>query len=214
LSDEELRDETKTFIVAGHETTSTWCHWALYALAKYPDVQQKLFNDVEKHSSPDMSTPLTLQQVEQMTYLTAFLWEVLRMYPPVPIFHRFTSQWEKFGEYDIPPKTRIVIPVYLLHHHPDHWTSPDAFLPERWLDAEENDKRHRFCFLPFSAGGRSCVGQRFAEIEAKMIVANIVREFSIQLAPCMRDKEITLSTFITLRAKPTIQICVKPRNRK
>lgn len=212
LSDEELRDETKTFILAGHETTSTWCHWALYALAKYPEVQQKLFDDVAKHSPSDISSPITLQQVEQMTYLTAFLSEVLRMYPPIPIFHRFTSQWEKFGEYDIPPKTRIVIPVYLLHHHPDHWTNPDAFLPERWLDAEENDKRNRFSFLPFSAGGRSCIGQRFAEIEARMIVTNIVREFAIQLAPCMRDKEINLTAFTILRAKPTIQICVKPRN--
>lgn len=210
LSDLELRDETKTFIVAGHETTSTWCYWAMYALAKFPDVQQKLYEDILKHA-PDTASPITLEKADEMEYLSAFLSEILRLYSPVGLFFRFTTQEETWKGYTIPTNTRLFIPLHLLHRHPDHWSSPEDFRPERWFNKEECAARHRFCFLPFSAGGRNCVGQRFAEIEAKLIVANIARAFTLQLAPCMRDKEITFTNFVTMKSKPSVMIRVQQR---
>jgi cytochrome P450 len=211
LSDVELRDETKTFIVAGHETTSTWCYWAMYALAKFPDVQEKLYEEIAKHASADTTFPVTLEQVDTMPYLSAFLSEVLRLYSPVGMIIRFTSQPEHWKGYTIPAKTRLVIPIHLLHRHPDYWSRPDDFWPERWLNDKEAAARHRFCFLPFSAGGRNCVGQRFAEYEAKLIVANICRAFTIQLAPSMRDEEISFTNFVSMKSNPRIQIRVKER---
>jgi cytochrome P450 family 4 len=209
LSDRELRDEAKTFIMAGHETTSTWCYWALYALAKYPDAQQKVYEEIIKHAK-DTSTPITLEQLDEMPYLTAFMTEILRLYTPVGLIVRFTSRQETFKGYTIPPKTRLVIPIHLLHRHPDHWTNPEEFRPERWLD-QESKNLHRFCFIPFSAGGRNCVGQRFAEFEAKLIIANVARAFSIQLAPEMVDSELTFTNFIAMKSKPPVKIVVKAR---
>jgi cytochrome P450 len=211
LNDSELRDEIKTFLVAGHETTSTWCYWALYALAKYPDVQEKVYNDIIKHA-PDSSGQIDLESVEKMTYFSAFLSEVLRLYAPVGFVIRHTTQQEEFCKgFTIPAHTRLVIPFHLLHRHPDHWSNPLLFTPERWLDNEETDARHKFCFLPFSAGGRNCIGQRFAQIEANLILANIIRAFSIQLAPSLRDKEINFTSFGTMKGKPAVKICVKAR---
>jgi cytochrome P450 len=210
LNDLELRDEVKTFLVAGHETTSTWCYWALYALAKYPDVQQRVYNDIAKHASHS-SAQIDLESVEKMTYFSAFLSEVLRLYPPVGFVIRNTTQQEEWKGFTIPSDTRIVIPFHLLHRHPDHWSNPLDFTPERWLNNEETDSRHKFCYLPFSAGGRNCIGQRFAQIEANLILANIIRAFSIQLAPSLRGKDINFTAFGTMKGKPAVKICVKAR---
>jgi cytochrome P450 len=210
LNDLELRDEIKTFLVAGHETTSTWCYWAIYALAKFPDVQQRVYDDIVKHA-PDSSAQINLESVEEMTYFSAFLNEVLRLYPPVGYVIRSTSQQEEWKGFTIPAKTRVLIPFHLLHRHPDHWSNPLEFRPERWLNKEENDARHRFCYLPFSAGTRNCIGQRFAQIEAKLILANIVRVFSIKLAPSLRGEEISFTSFVTMKSKPAVKICVKAR---
>jgi cytochrome P450 len=212
LSNIELRDETKTFIVAGHETTSTWCYWAMYALAKYPEVQQKLYSDIRQHSSSSsVQTPLSVDEVDSMEYLSAFLNEVLRLYSPVGLIFRFTTQEESWRGYVIPRKTRVILPIHLLHRHPDYWSNPDDFIPERWLNKEECNARHKFCFIPFSAGGRNCVGQRFAEMEARLIVANICQNFQIHLAPCMQDKEITFTNFISMKSKPLVAIQVQKR---
>ena len=210
LSNNELRDETKTFIVAGHETTSTWCYWSMYALAKYPEVQQKVYNDILTHST-GVDSPLTIDQVESMEYFSAFLNEVLRLYSPVGLIFRFTTCEEHWHGYTIPVRTRIILPIHLLNRHPDHWSNPDDFLPERWFNKEECNARHKFCFIPFSAGGRNCIGQRFAEMEARLIVANICQRFHIHLAPCLEDKEITFTNFISMKSKPPVVIQVRPR---
>ena len=182
----------------------------MYALAKFPDVQQKLYEDILKQA-PDAALPITLAKVDSMEYLSAFLSEILRLYSPVGLIFRYTSQEEILKGYTIPSKTRLVLPIHLLHRHPDYWSSPDDFCPERWLNEDVCAARHRFCFLPFSAGGRNCVGRRFAEVEAKLIVAKIARAFTIRLAPCMREKEVTFTNFVTMKSKPQIKICVQQR---
>ena len=189
---------------------STWCYWAFYALAVHPNIQDKLYNDIMKHASGDT---VVLEQAEKMQYLWAFMNEVLRLYSPVAVITRFSSQQETWKGYTIPPDTHIRIPIHLIHRHPDHWTDPDDFLPERWLDEEANNKRHKFAFIPFSAGGRNCIGQRFAEMEAKLIVANIARSFLITLADSMKDKEIFFTNFIALKSNPPIEICVTSRQK-
>lgn len=210
LSNVELRDEVKTFIIAGHETTSTWCYWALYALAKYPDVQQKLYDNIVQHSSKS-SNHMSIDEIDNMDYLGVFMNEVLRLYSPVGLIFRFTTREEVWHGYKIPINTRVVLPIHLLNRHPDHFSKPDEFIPERWFDKEECTNRHKFCFIPFSAGGRNCVGQRFAEMEAKLIIAKICHAFTVRLANCMEGKEITFNNFISMKSKPRIQIQVQQR---
>ena len=210
LSNIELRDEVKTFIIAGHETTSTWCYWALYAMAKYPDAQQKLYNDIVQHTS-NTSNNISIDEIDNMEYLGVFMNEVLRLYSPVGLIFRFTTREEVWHRYTIPINTRVILPIHLLNRHPDHFSKPEEFLPERWLDKKECTTRHKFCFIPFSAGGRNCVGQRFAEMEAKLIIAKICRAFTVRLATCMEGKDITFSNFISMKSKPRIQIHVQPR---
>jgi cytochrome P450 len=218
LDDLELRDEVKTFIFAGHETTSTWCYNAIFALTQYPDIQERVFQDVLKHAPSDPTKDLDLETVEQMEYFNAFLQEVLRMFPPIGMFTRTTNvDGETFGTpYTIRKGTRVIIPVYVLHRHPSYWKNPDTFQPERWIFDNEKARdafmaEIRFAFLPFSAGGRNCIGQKFATHEAKLIMAELIRTFSIQVAPSQRDVKFTMSNVIAMRTKPRLKIVVKAR---
>lgn len=215
LTDRELKDEVKTFLLAGHETTSTWCYWALYAMAKHPDVQEKVFQDItEKLKDPKAKT-VSLEEVESMEYLSAFLDEVLRMYPPVGMITRITCYDETVAGYEVPRGTRLVIPIHLLHQNPKYWTDPEAFKPERWMKVDYKgssgmDSRG-FSFLPFGAGGHNCIGYKFATLEAKLIVSHIVRTLRVEIAPSQRDTEHTLNNFITLKAKPGLKVVFKAR---
>ncbi|KAI2500381.1 cytochrome p450 [Fragilaria crotonensis] len=208
LSHAELIDETKTFLVAGHETTATWCYWAFYALSKYPDIQDKVFSDIEKFSTKGSDT-ITLEMVDEMEYFHAFLLEVLRLYAPVGLIVRTNVKPEVLGGYRIPEFTRFVIPIHLLHRHPLYWDEPEVFRPERWETMDE--ERVRFAFLPFSAGGRNCIGQRFATIEAKLILAPLIRNFRFQVSPSQRDTDFSFTNFITMKSKPALKIVAQSR---
>lgn len=212
LSDTELRDEVKTFIIAGHETTSTWLYWALYALSIYPEVQNRVHENVVKHA-PSTVPEILMEHVDKMDYMNAFLLEVLRMYPPVGFFTRVNSEEEDFGNgLIVPAGTRIAICPHLMHRHPKYWDDPEDFKPERWLnETEEEAERRRFAFIPFSAGGRGCIGQQFATMEAKLILASLVRAFRVAIASSQRMTEFKLTTSITAKTKPLLKICVKKR---
>ena len=218
LTDGELRDELKTFLLAGHETTSTWCYWAMFAMAKYPDVQEKLYQDVMK-LAPKTGN-ISLEQVENMDYLNAFLQECLRLYPPVGMMVRMNRYEERFAGYKVPAGTNLVIPVHLLHRHPKYW-GPDAdvFQPERWL-VDKNGiggvsgggiDTKGFTFLPFSTGGHNCIGYKFATMEAKLILAHMVRALRVEIAPSQRDVKHTFTTLITMKTKPGLKVVVKQR---
>ncbi|CAB9518139.1 methylcoclaurine 3'-hydroxylase isozyme 1 [Seminavis robusta] len=217
LSDQELKDELKTFLLAGHETTSTWCYWALYAMAKHPDVQDKVFQDVIKNlkDTNNDDSNVTLEEAENMEYLSAFLNEVLRMYPPVGMVVRRNCYEETIAGYKIPKDTNLMLPVLLLHRNPKYWPEPEIFKPERWLgggDAGSGGMDSRnFTFLPFGAGGHNCIGYKFATYEAKMIVAQMVRAVRVEIAPSQRDVEHTFTNFVTMKAKPGLKIVFKAR---
>lgn len=142
----ELRDEVKTFLIAGHETTSNLCTWAFYCLTKYPHVQKLLFDEIMKaHQSEEN---MSVDTVDKIEYLDCFLKEVLRMYPPVGVTLRLASKNTSLLGDKIPAGTRIVIPVWLLQRHHQYWTNPLKFEPERWSKTAKPDpKFHHFAYF-------------------------------------------------------------------
>lgn len=212
FSQKELRNEVKTFLIAGHETTSTLCTWAIYCMTKYPSTQKLLFDEIiETHG---LEGTMNVDSVDKMEYLECFLKEVLRMYPPVGITIRMASTNCTLLGNKIPAGTKIALPAFLLHRHPKYWTDPLEFKPERWSKTVERDpKFHHFAYIPFSAGSRSCIGQRFSMYEAKLILAMLIREFEFTLSPSLEGRELKLSSFITIRSDPPIMVCAKQRCR-
>uniref|UniRef100_A0A7S4JM71 Uncharacterized protein n=1 Tax=Odontella aurita TaxID=265563 RepID=A0A7S4JM71_9STRA len=210
LSDADLCEEIKTFIVSGHETTSTLVMWALYVLATEAAVQQKLFDDIIEHAPKGV---IGVDQMGEMTYLAAFIKEVARLYPPIGVIVRHNETEEAFGRQAVPRNTRLVVSPHLLHRHPSYWQDPLEFIPERWIenDSGKKEKPHRFAYLPFGAGGRNCIGQHFALLEAKLVLAPMIRRFAIRLAPSVRGADLHFTHFVTVKCEPELKICVKTR---
>ena len=218
LQDSELQSEVKTFILAGHETTSTWCYWATYCLCRYPEIQERVYQDIVKHA-PRTSTSTTesrdgvidLEIVEKMTYLDAFMKEVLRLHTPVGMILRHSTEDEDYGGTLIPKDTRLVLPVYLLHRSPRYWKDPELFQPERWL-RDEPPYSNLYAYLPFSHGPRNCIGYRFATMEAKLIMASILQQVRFEFIPELRNTDFKLTSYITVKAKPTVKVNAKFRD--
>jgi cytochrome P450 family 3 subfamily A len=172
LKSDDVRTQVVSMILGGNETVTSALTSAAYLLAIHPDVQDKLIQEISEYFKGNPES--TLNDAIELPYLDMVVSEVLRMYPP---FTRTARECEKecvLGGYTIPAGMYIDIPIYYLHHHPAYWTDPYVFNPERF-SSENKSKIQPFTYLPFSDGPRNCIGMRFALMEIKMVLIQILR---------------------------------------
>merc|ERR1712071_545474 len=163
-----------------------------------------------KDSPKEKSSDISMHSIDKMSYFNAFMKEVLRLYPPVGMIIRYNLKEENLRGVNVPANTRLVIPIHLLHRHPNYWKDPEEFQPERCL-GEEHPSSHKHAFMPFSNGPRNCIGSYFAETEAKLLMAPLIRQFSFHLAPSLRDTDFTFSLSITMKTNPGLKIVTRSR---
>ncbi len=198
MSDGQLRDECVTLFAAGHETTAVSMAWTLYLLTQHPDVLIRLRSEVqsvlgnERTPAPDRfrALPYTLQVVQ----------ESLRLYPPAWIMSRLAHNDDAIGPYTIPAGATALICPYLLHRDPAHWPDPERFDPDRFRPGQDKD-RHSYAYLPFGGGPRLCIGNQFALMEMQILLAMLVREFTVEPVP---NSRVLPQPLITLRPKQPI----------
>ena len=162
-------DNAATFYLAGHETTANSLAWTLFLLAAQPDLQEELAAEAKvalAEGDDDVA--------ERVPRLRLFLTESLRLYPPVPRFDRQAVGPDRLGEWDVEPGDIVSIWPWILHRHKKLWDDPDAFDIDRFADKRG---RHRFQYLPFGAGPRTCVGAQFATTEALTLLAHWLSEW-------------------------------------
>ncbi|RIB08633.1 cytochrome P450 [Gigaspora rosea] len=181
LTHNELVSQVMTLLLAGHETTSNALSWALYFLAKHPDTQDRLREELQNIFTDRNHFP-TFDEIEQLKYLECVFKETLRIIPPLAEIIRYNSKDEIMNSYVVPKGTPLIIPVYAIHHDSLIW-GDDAkdFNPSRWLDPEIKSKISNFNFLTFGAGPRSCLGMKLAHMELKSILSIIIRNFEFKL---------------------------------
>jgi cytochrome P450 family 110 len=174
LTDEELRDELMTLLVAGHETTATAITWALYWIHKLPAVREQLLNELRP-----LGGSLDPNVLFRLPYLNAVCCETLRIYPVgMATFARVTkSPVELMGSL-LEPGTVVVGCIYLAHRREDVYPAPDEFRPERFLERRYSP----FEYLPFGGGVRRCIGMAFAQFEMKLVISGILSGFELTLA--------------------------------
>lgn len=173
MPDSELRDQLITLLFAGHETTATALSWAFYWIHKFPEVRENLLAELET-----ISDPSDIQVLNQLPYLDAVCKETLRIYPVAIItFPRITKSTVKVGNYEYPPDMILAPCIYLLHHREDLYPNPNQFQPERFLEKEFSP----YEFMPFGGGIRRCVGDVFAMMEMKIVIATILKQYSLKL---------------------------------
>jgi len=116
--------------------------------------------------------------MDQFAYARQVISEALRLYPPVWLLSRRTICPDVLSGYELPAGTNVLVPLYLLHRHPRYWKNPDAFLPERFASGHEAE-HPRFCYLPFAAGPRHCIGETLAFFEMQMHLHIVARRFRL-----------------------------------
>jgi cytochrome P450 len=179
LTDEELRDELLTLLVAGHETTATALSWALYWLATRPEVQRRLRQEVEA-SRPAPDAPLELAALPRLPYLQAVCNETLRIYPVGMItFPRRLEVSQTLAGHTLEAGTVVMGCIFLAHRRPEVFPNPEHFDPDRFLSNSFSPTT----FLPFGGGSRRCIGMAFALFEMKLVLSQLIARFTVELDP-------------------------------
>ncbi|GET00319.1 cytochrome P450 [Rhizophagus clarus] len=181
MTDDELKNQIMTFLLAGHETTSITASWALYLLAQHPHVQDLLREELVK-AFPDKSNfNPTYDEINSLEFLNCVVKEALRLYSPVTLISRINLKDKVFGNYLVPKNTPIMISLMALHKSPEIWGPTAAeFDPKRWLDPTLTKNISNISYLPFNTGARGCIGNKLALNELKVILGTLVRNFVFQ----------------------------------
>lgn len=182
LTTQEIVDECKTFFFAGHDTTSHLLTWASFLLSTHPDWQDKLREEVRRECGDDQEP--NGDMLNKLKLVNMFLLETLRLYGPVSMIQRKASSDLDLGGIRVPEGTILSIPIATIHRDKEVW-GEDAgeFKPERFENGVTRAAKHPNALLSFSSGPRSCIGQNFAMIEAKAVVAMILQKFKLELSP-------------------------------
>ncbi|KAK5646137.1 hypothetical protein RI129_004601 [Pyrocoelia pectoralis] len=205
ISDTEIREEVDTFMFAGHDTVTSAITFVLYCLARHPQVQDRV---VEELDSILWSNKITYSSLQKLKYLEAVIKETLRLYPPVPVYSRHTNEDIRYGNHVIPANVNIVIFPYGVHRCPKTYPNPENFDPNRFFI--ENQSKHSISsYIPFSAGYRNCIGQKFAMLEMKVVVSKILQRY--RLLPTIPEHKLILIAETVLKSKNGVYIRLQNR---
>lgn len=174
----DVRDEVNTFMSAGHDTTGWTLVYTLFLIGHYPEVQTRIHEELDAFfASYTNESDITIDSLKELKYTEAVVKESMRLYPPVPMVARKVEKNLKIGKWTIPAGAELAISISLAHRDPEHWDDPVRFNPERFLN---NKAPHPYAFIPFSAGPRNCLGQRYAMTEIKSLVAFVLNRYTIK----------------------------------
>ncbi|CAF3361579.1 unnamed protein product [Rotaria socialis] len=205
FTDEGIREQTLTFVLAGHETTGNLMTWIMYVLMTHEHVLRACRNEIDQVLPDRLES--TYDHLSRLCVCEAVIFETLRLYPPAPLFTRYCVEPHTIGSTGqkrlyIPAHTTIWFNTYTLHRRAEFWSRPQEFDYTRWLrdpcTGLKPKLAHPFCYLPFSAGPRNCIGQHFALLEAKVILSMFLQRCDIQIEP---GQKITPDIWITMHPK-------------
>jgi cytochrome P450 len=171
LTDAQLRNETTTFLIAGHETTANALTWTFHLLGQYPEVARQVRD--EARSVLHGRTP-TLEDLPHLALTRRVIMESMRLFPPIWIIERRVVEDDEVGGYSLPAGSSVVISPYALHRHPEFWDRPEEFYPSRF------EKPPPEAYVPFGAGPRFCIGREFALMEAQVVTAMVAQAVDLR----------------------------------
>lgn len=207
LSYRDIREEVDTFMFEGHDTTAAAINWVLYLLGHNPEVQKKVHRELDEVFG-NTERSVTTDDLKNLRYLECVVKEALRLFPSVPMFGRTLREDCTIKGHQIPRGTNVLVLTYALHRDPEMFPDPEEFRPERFFP--ENSKgRHPYAYVPFSAGPRNCIGQRFAQVEEKTLLSLILRRFWVE--SCQKPEELGLCGDLILRPNKGIWVKLKRR---
>ena len=190
MSDQQLIDEISILFVAGHETTANALTFISYLLAKHPEYQEQVLEEVK---SAEASTDNLIEKLSGLPLTKAAIEEAMRLYPPAWITDRENYEDDDIAGYHVRKNTLVGVSFYELHRNPKYWKEPDVFKPERFLP--ENRKDTNGIYYPFGAGPRMCIGMGFAMYEMMLAIAYLVKHYRISTT----RSSVEMNPLITLK---------------
>ncbi|CAG4978424.1 unnamed protein product [Parnassius apollo] len=197
-----IQEEVDTFMLEGHDTTASGLIFCLMLLANYSEIQERIVIELKeifgktKHAT-------RMEDLNAMRYLDRCIKESLRLYPPVPFISRHINEEVQLSNYTVPAGTYCHIHIYDLHRSEKLFPNPSVFDPDRFLP-ENMGKRHSYAYIPFSAGPRNCIGQKFAMMQMKLVVSEILRNF--RLLPVTSCSDLKFQADLILRNSGPVYI--------
>lgn len=179
MTRKQLFDEVMTIFSAGFETTATALTWLWVLLGQHPDVERRLRDEIDAALQGRIPT---VNDIASLPYTRQVLQEAMRVYPPIPMLPRTATEDDVALGYHVPKGSIFLLFYYGVHHNPMHWNNPEAFDPDRF-SSTNRDSRHRFAYIPFSAGPRQCIGSEFAMMEGTLVLAMMIQRYHLELAP-------------------------------
>jgi len=178
FSDREILDHMTFLMMAAHDTTTSTLCSMTYELARHPDWQERVREECRALGSD----PLAFDQMESLEGLTWTLKETLRLYPPLPVIPRVATETFNFGGHEVPKDSMVVISPIHTHRMAEWWDEPERFDPERFSPVRAEHERHSHSWVPFGGGPHMCLGLRFAELQVKAVVHQLLNRFRIRIS--------------------------------
>ncbi len=204
MSDKELIDEVMTMIIAGHETSAGTLNWVWYELAQHPEIDEKACHEADSAVQNDtMST----DDLPKLSFIKQCIDEALRLYPPVWLFSRKAINDDEILGYTVPAGTNIFLSPFFTHRDPTLWEKPNEFYPQHFID-DGTQLKHKYAFIPFSAGSRRCIGEYFSYVEMQLHLAILLKRFKLDTLP---GQTIEIEPAINLRTKNSIMMQISLR---
>lgn len=172
LTDEDVRNEIVTLVLAGHETTATALTWTWYLLGRHPAVEKRLHEELDSVLSGRLPA---LDDVPRLRWTSMVFTEAMRLYPPALAFGRRPVEPVTLGGYSIAPGTSVLVSPYITQRNPAYFCRPDEFLPQRW----ESISPPPFAYFPFGGGAKMCVGEPFAKLEGAVVLATLAQRWKL-----------------------------------
>ena len=204
IDETQVRDEIVTLMLAGHETSANALAWTLYLLATHPEVEARLTEDLAARLN---GAPATAADLPRIPYLKEIVQESMRIYPPVWAYARRSEQEEEFDGCVLPANGYVAVVPYALHRHPEFWPDAERFDPDRF-QPNRSQARHSYCYLPFAAGPRTCIGAGMAMLETQLVLAQIVQRFQVRVVP---DHPIETVAKVTLKPRYGLPVTLNRR---
>uniref|UniRef100_A0A182MMB4 Cytochrome P450 n=1 Tax=Anopheles culicifacies TaxID=139723 RepID=A0A182MMB4_9DIPT len=210
LSTADIREEVDTFMFEGHDTTTSGISFTILQLAKHQDIQQKLYEEIDTVLGEDArSVVLTNALLQELKYLDLVIKESLRLIPPVPFIGRKLLEDMELNGTTIPAGTTVSLNIFCLHRNPEVFPEPEKFIPERFSD-ENEIKRGPYDYIPFSAGSRNCIGQKYALLEMKVTIVKLLASYRI--LPGESIDQVRFKADLVIRSTGGIPVKLTRRN--
>ncbi len=204
MTDQEVRDEVMTFILAGHETSAHSLAWACWLIAQNPKTELKLVEELE--TVLDGRRP-TYDDLSDLKFTEAVLLEAMRLYPAAWMLAREAVEDCEVGGYPISAGNTILMSPWVMHRHPRFFQQPEIFNADRWKNNLVK-QLHPYVYFPFGGGSRMCIGKAFAMMEMTLILASIFQKFHLSLIP---NQKIEPNPSMTLYPKSGINVILSKR---